>query len=95
MKHIFHNTLFLFFLGTYSRTILSLESFLGMSFSADNMQIEYKYPSVMAHQNLFCIKESFKKFLSASQLERGSIKYSLSTVVILGNTSHRCCSQIN
>ena len=51
--------------------------------------------SVLVDQNLFFIKDSFEKFLSASQLMIGIVKYSLSTVVILGSTSIRFCSQIS
>ena len=86
---------FLVFLATYSRTVSSNESFLAMSFSIDNMHKEFKRSSVMVARDLFFIKDSFEKFLSASQLVIGIVKYSLSAVVKLGNTSIRCCSQIS
>ena len=66
-----------------------------MSFSRHKMHKEFKHSSVMVDQNLFFIKDSFEKFLSASQLMIGIVKYSFSTVVILGNTSIRHCSQIS
>ena len=55
-----------------------IESFLPMSFSKDNMHKEFKHSSVMVDQNLFFIKDSFEKFLSASQLVIGIVKYSWS-----------------
>ena len=67
-SYILQNTLFLVFLATYSRTVSSNESFLAMSFSTDNMHKEFKRSSVMVARNLFFIKDSFEKFLSASQL---------------------------